>query len=131
MGAHDAKYNINEAEIKFIKKAYEECFAFLTICGGFVAPLQAGLLKGKTATGPRILLEMLRKSNPEVDWVEKRWVRDGKLWSSGALLNGNDMVAAFMRETYNSDPEGIVEFGLRLGAWPHRHLDYADVPWVL
>lgn len=112
-----------------MRKSFESCAAFLAICAGMVAPMQAGILQGKKATAPRFLLEAVRQQNPAVDWQEKRWVRDGKVWTSGALLNGQDLMAAFLRETWGGAGEGsIVEAVLGIGSWPHRDIDYKDGP---
>jgi transcriptional regulator GlxA family with amidase domain len=126
MGAHELKYNMTQGEIDFIKKTEEGCAAFMFICGGLFSGLQAGLLKGKTATGPRIMLDMLRKEHPEVQWVEKRWANDGKIWTSGALLNGTDMTRAFALQTWGGEGS-LAEFGMQLGGYPDRDVDYADV----
>ncbi|KAF4500674.1 hypothetical protein FAGAP_3105 [Fusarium agapanthi] len=103
MGANTARYTPNEAELAFVRKAYEECSAFLSICGGVLIPLQAGILNGKTATGPIIVLDTVQKQAPKVNWVTKRWVRDGKLWTSGALLNGTDMITNFMKHYWGGE----------------------------
>jgi transcriptional regulator GlxA family with amidase domain len=88
MGAHEAGYTMTSGEVAFVRKCYEQCEALLFICGGFLAALQTGLLEGKEATGPRPMLPMLRQMSPNVKWVERRWAHDGKIWTSGALLNG-------------------------------------------
>jgi hypothetical protein len=126
MGAHEITYTLTRGEIDFIKKTEESCVAFMFICGGFMSGLQAGLLKGKTATGPRIMLEQLRKDHPEVQWVAKRWANDGKIWTSGALLNGTDMTRAFALQTWGGEGS-LAEFGMQLGGYPDRDVDYADV----
>jgi transcriptional regulator GlxA family with amidase domain len=126
MGAHDVGYHLNEAEQAFIRKSYETSAAFITICGGFLAALESGLLEGKTATGPRPMLDGLRQVAPGVKWVERRWVRDGKLWSSGALLNGLDLMRAFVTEYWGGEGT-LAEFGLALGAYPDRDVTYGDV----
>ncbi|KAF4345077.1 hypothetical protein FBEOM_952 [Fusarium beomiforme] len=125
MGANSAGYVPNEAELAFMRKAYDECSVFLVICGGILVPLQAGILNGKTATGPIVLLDTVRKLAPEVNWVTKRWVRDGKLWTSGALLNGTDMMTNFMKH-YWGGGNNLVDFLSKLGAWPDRDVDYKD-----
>jgi transcriptional regulator GlxA family with amidase domain len=130
MGAHDTRYTLNEAELEFIKKSFEECAAFITICGGFLSAMQAGLLEGRTAAGPRPLLGSLRQVAPGVKWVEKRWARDGKLWTSGALLNGLDLTRAFVTE-YWGGKDTLVEFVLAFGAYPDRDINYADVEGIL
>jgi transcriptional regulator GlxA family with amidase domain len=130
MGAHILSYTPTDAEIGFIRKAYDECAAFLTICGGFEAPLRAGVLQGKTATAPRTMLGMLRDTAPDVQWVEKRWAHDGKLWTSGALLNGLDLMSAFIRETWGAEGN-LQDFMLKFGGAPIRDVDYQDVSWKI
>lgn len=130
MGAHDSRYTLNDAELNFIRKSYDGCVAFITICGGFLSALQAGLLEGKIATGPRPMLNGLRQAAPGVKWVEKRWARDGKLWTSGALLNGLDLTRAFVTE-YWGGKDTLAEFALALGAYPDRDVNYADVEGIL
>jgi len=130
MGAHEVNYNLSAAEIAFIRKSFDDCAAFITVCGGFLAALQAGLLEGRTATGPRPMLAGLRQMAPRVKWVEKRWARDGKLWTSGALLNGLDLTRAFATE-YWGGKDTLVEVLLALGAYPDRDVNYADVQGLL
>ena len=130
MGAHDMGYMLTEGEKKFIQKCNTESAALLFICGGYIAALQAGILEGKRATAPRPLVPLMQQSNPEVNWVTKRWTKDGKIWTTGALLNGTDMTAAFVTEVWGGEGS-LVEFGLRLGGYPVRDVDYADVPWAL
>jgi transcriptional regulator GlxA family with amidase domain len=127
MGAHGVNYQPNETELAYVRKAYEESTAFITICGGIQAPLLAGVLKGKSATGPRPLLPMAKLQAPDTEWHEKRWHRDGKLWTSGALLNGLDLMAAFVTEYWGGEGS-LVEFMLHLGHYPVRDVNYADAP---
>ncbi|KAH7333117.1 class I glutamine amidotransferase-like protein [Rhexocercosporidium sp. MPI-PUGE-AT-0058] len=128
MGAHGNGYILSDAEKVFIRKSYDNCAAFITICGGMESALQAGLLEGRTATAPRPMVESLRKTVPGVNWVEKRWARDDKLWTSGALLNGTDLMRAFVTEYWSG---ALVEFALELGAYPIRDVNYADAPGKL
>ena len=130
MGAHEMTYTMNQTEIDFIKKTEAGCAAFMFICGGMLSGLQAGLFKGKTVTAPRFMLEQLRKDHPEVQWVERRWANDGKIWTSGALLNGTDMTRAFALQTWGGEGS-LAEFGMQLGGYPDRDVDYADVPYKL
>ena len=101
IGAHNIGENVpNEAELDFVRKAYDQCSAMLLLCAGFVTAQAAGPLKGKTCTGPRMLLPMLHNNSPETEWVDKRWAHDGKIWTSGALLNGLDCMTAFVSEIW-------------------------------
>lgn len=117
-------YKANEAEKEFLRKSYNACTAMLCVCGGFEPVLSAGLMEGKTATGPRFLLPMLRELGPGVNWVEKRWVQDGKIWTTGALLSGFDMVAAFGRATWGDGP--LVGNLIKKGGFPERDIDYLE-----
>lgn len=123
MGAAGVSYTATETELAFIRKAHDDCSAFLSICGRCVHPLAAGSLEGKTATAPRPMVEMLRQSAPGVKWVERRWTHDGKMWTSGALLNGLDLMVAFVREVFG-ERAGLVTSAIEIGAWPCRGAEY-------
>ncbi|KAF7550487.1 hypothetical protein G7Z17_g5658 [Cylindrodendrum hubeiense] len=125
MGAHDDKYRLTEGEKGFIRESYDTCTAFLTICGGIMAMLEAGLLEGKTVTGPRMIVEALKKQVPNVNWVDKRWVHDGKVWSSSSLLNGTDLIRGFATETWGGG-SGMIEASLDAGHYPARDVDFKD-----
>ena len=59
----------------------------LCVCTGCFLLGQAGLLKGKSANGPRGVLPTLQKKFPDTKWIDdKRWVKDGNIWTSGKLL---------------------------------------------
>jgi transcriptional regulator GlxA family with amidase domain len=128
IGAHNAPYQANKAELAFIAKQYEGCTAFLAICGGFEAPLQAGIYKGKTATAPRFIIPHLKQTVTDVNWVEKRYEHDGKLWTSGALTNGLDMVVAWGTSVWGNKEDTLLGTLLPLGSWPSRDVDYKDGP---
>ncbi|OAA79337.1 hypothetical protein LEL_02823 [Akanthomyces lecanii RCEF 1005] len=124
MGAHGA-YQTSETEKQYIRKAFQDCSAFLTICGGIYPLLEAGLLPGKTVAGPRVLLEMSKGMAPDVEWADRRWVRDGKLWSSSTLLNGADMMRAFAEENWGRR-SGMMEALLDTLHFPKRDVDFQD-----
>ncbi|KAH8587373.1 PfpI endopeptidase-like protein [Bisporella sp. PMI_857] len=73
----------------------------LSVCTGINVLAQAGVLDGRKASGPRALLPVLQKKYPKTDWVEdKRWAVDGTIWTSGGITNGQEMVAAYLREKF-------------------------------
>jgi putative intracellular protease/amidase len=94
----------------------------LTICGGFMPAQLAGVLVGKTATAPRFMVSELQKQDARTNWVEKRYVRDGKVWTSGTLLNGLDLMREFMLEYW---PE-LTRITIPLAGLPVRDVDYPD-----
>jgi transcriptional regulator GlxA family with amidase domain len=59
---------------------------FLVICTGSFLAGYAGLLDGKRVTGPRGLLGRLKDKFPRAKFVERRWERDDRVWTSGMLL---------------------------------------------
>ncbi|PVH92780.1 hypothetical protein DM02DRAFT_575272, partial [Periconia macrospinosa] len=120
IGAYFPTYTPSEADLAFIRKAYNDCSAFLTICGGMLAAQLAGILAGHTCTAPRFMLPILQQQDPRTKWVEKRACRDGKIWTSGALLNGLDMMLEFGKFYW---PE-LTEMAVPLGGWPERSLEY-------
>ncbi|KAK7192103.1 hypothetical protein DPSP01_009765 [Paraphaeosphaeria sporulosa] len=120
IGAYFPTYTPTEADLAFIRKAHDNCTAFLTICGGILPAQLAGLLAGHTATAPRFMLPMLREQDPRTTWVEKRSHHDGKIWTSGALLNGLDMMREFGMHYW---PE-LTAVAVPLGGWPERGIEY-------
>jgi transcriptional regulator GlxA family with amidase domain len=125
LGAHNfTQYKLSEAELSYLRKAYEKCSAFITVCGGMMQAHEAGILAGKTATAPRFMIEQLKEQDPRTTWVEKRYVHDGKLWTSGALFCGVDLMRAFVVETWGVEKKQMVERCLELGCVPIRNVDY-------
>ncbi|KAK3397954.1 class I glutamine amidotransferase-like protein [Sordaria brevicollis] len=102
----------------------------LSVCSGIYLCGAAGILKGKKACGPRGLQGDLRKrfESQEVDWVgeELRWVVDGNLWSSGGVTNGNDLVAAYTRQTSRHFPGPVAELGLMFVEVDERPQKYEE-----
>ncbi|KAJ5459309.1 hypothetical protein N7530_011253 [Penicillium desertorum] len=126
VGAMSFNYQATEAEIAFLRKTHDDCTALLLVCAGFQPALVAGLLEGKTATAPRPFLATMKQSAPGVNWIQKRYVRDGKIWTTGSLLNGFDMVAAFGRENWGGEGTFIGVL-TQEGGWPDRDVDYKDI----
>lgn len=129
LGATKITYRASETEKAFLRKIHDTCAAFLCVCGGFEPVLSAGLLQGKTATAPRFLIPSLRESAPSTNWVERRYVADGKIWTTGTLLNGLDMVVAFGRSVWggqDGEGPGIVDVMASAGGWPERDVEYRD-----
>ena len=121
-GPDPFRYKPTDAVTGFIKGHYDNGTDLLCVCTASYPTGSAGLFHGKTTTGPRGLLPDLKQKFPEANWEEKRWVNDGNLWTSGeplfptlcyvggtvaditffkgAITNGQDMVAAYIREKW-------------------------------
>ena len=100
------------AMANFIRHSYENAKAVLTICTGIFPFMRSlgdtGVLSGKHMTATRMFLPHLRKEFPNISWMEKRWEHDGKLWSSGGVVNGIDMVSAFIKAHYPAEIAAVI-----------------------
>ncbi|PTB47333.1 hypothetical protein M431DRAFT_463272 [Trichoderma harzianum CBS 226.95] len=67
ISAHNVGYTPNDAELAFVRKAWNNCSAFLTICAGVKVAVQAGILGGKTATAPRFIINTLRRQSQSIN----------------------------------------------------------------
>ncbi|OAA53191.1 ThiJ/PfpI family protein [Cordyceps fumosorosea ARSEF 2679] len=126
IGASGAS-NPSPAELQFLQKSYNDSSAFITTCFGMLGPLKAGLFDGKTATAPSFFLDELRATNPNTTWVDKRWARDGKLWTSGTLLNGINVVTAFIQHTWGSGDGSLPDVMGKFAAWPTGTDSYDEI----
>ncbi|KAH1485174.1 hypothetical protein KXV81_004393 [Aspergillus fumigatus] len=98
----------------------------LSICTGILVVAHAGIAKGKHATGPRMMIPMLRETFPEAQWDDSlRAVHDGNLWCSGGITNGHDLIAMYLR-TIVAEP--LVKTILGMSDVPQRSLKYDSAP---
>ncbi|RBR12542.1 uncharacterized protein FIESC28_08593 [Fusarium coffeatum] len=88
----------------------------LCVCTGVFLCGAAGILDGKSVSGPRGLQDDLRKKYPNVKFVgEKyRWIQDSNLWTSGGITNGNDMMVAYAYANSKYWPKPVVSMGSML-----------------
>lgn len=99
----------------------------LSVCTGIYLCAEAGLVDGRKVCGPRGLQADLREKYPRAEFVgEKlRWTRDGNFWSGGGVTNGNDLVAAYLRES-GRFPEAIAEFTCKMAEVGDRPQLYSE-----
>ena len=69
----------------------------MSVCTGIFVLGQAGLLKGRTASGPRTMQELIRGMFEGVKTVgdEFRWTVDGNLWTSGKFAHVSSLPHSF------------------------------------
>ncbi|SLM33397.1 Protein kinase A anchor protein, nuclear localisation signal domain [Lasallia pustulata] len=130
VGGPPPTYRPSQPIQSFLHKQVQSGSVLFSVCTGIFVALPTDLLQSKRATAPRMLLPMLRAQHPETHWEEKRWVRDGHLWSSGGVTNGLDMMAAFMRERW-PERRQLVECVLEMADVGGRGQDYAGGEGVL
>ncbi|KAI1473757.1 class I glutamine amidotransferase-like protein [Daldinia eschscholtzii] len=104
----------------------------LSVCTGIFVCGDAGLLKGKTACGPRALQGMIRErgfGEKELVGDKWRWVQDGNFWSGGGVTNGNDLVAAYCRATPRHFPRPTAEVAIETMEVGDRGREYlTEIP---
>ena len=93
----------------FLQERVPKLKALLTVCTGSMAIAQAGVLDGLHVCSNKIALKQFveaGKLNKKVKWVgDRRWIVDGKVWSSAGITAGIDLSAEFAR--VNFDPEVV------------------------
>ena len=122
VGGPEVSYRPSTAVQQFLHAQLPHLRAFFSVCTAIFSTVQMGLVKDKEATAPRGLLPMLKQLSPDTTWVEQRWCRDGKIWTSGGITNGHDMMAAYMREAFDRQ---LVELVLSMADVGERGQDYA------
>ncbi|KAJ5594286.1 uncharacterized protein N7459_000494 [Penicillium hispanicum] len=91
-----------EEYLEFVRQHAAAGAAILAICTGTLIAAHAGLVKNKTVTAPRFLIPQMKKQFPEAKlWDDSvRLTHDGNLWMCGGIINGHDLVAAYLRANY-------------------------------
>ncbi|KAI9655908.1 MAG: hypothetical protein M1831_004753 [Alyxoria varia] len=93
-----------EAADRFLKEAVPKAkIAVMSTCVGGLWLASSGVLDGKKATTNRGALPMAREIFKGVEWIDRRWVVDGKFWTAGGAAAGLDMLAAFLPTIF--DPQ--------------------------
>jgi transcriptional regulator GlxA family with amidase domain len=77
-----------EAADKFMKEAFPKTKIVMTTCVGSLWLASAGVLEGLKCTTNRGALGAARTMYPGTEWVDQKWVVDGKVWSSGGAFAG-------------------------------------------
>lgn len=125
----------------FIREKFAKAQAVLSVCTGIFALARSGVLTGRQVTATRMFLPALRAEFPDVNFVEKRWecdmgnggggdgdgdgdggkVKKTELWSAGGIVNGNDMVHAYLKAKFPPEISKIIAEGAEVA---ERAQDY-------
>lgn len=74
----------DQADLDFVRAHHEKGTEILSVCTGAYVCGYAGIVDGKSVTGPRALVPSLKRKFPAGKWDDRvRVVRDGRVWSSG------------------------------------------------
>ncbi len=95
--------------IEFVQKQSATCKHITSVCTGSFILQAAGLLKEKSATTHWGSLDRLRAfENITVD--EKRFVRNGNVWTAAGVSAGIDLALALVAEEAGEETAGEVQF---------------------
>ncbi|RXW20416.1 hypothetical protein EST38_g5440 [Candolleomyces aberdarensis] len=105
-GANSSR-QISDELSSFIHDRFPTLKGVLTVCTGSVVFAQTGLLDGVHVASNKVALKYMAEMgrlDRKVKWVgDKRFVRDGKIWSAAGITSGLDLAAEFARVHF--DPE--------------------------
>lgn len=113
----------NEKMLHFIQQQAEKARYVLSICTGMFLLAKAGLLENLSATTYWRALPELKKFK-NVNVVEERIVKNGKIWTSGGITSGIDLALAFIEEIAGTEVAGQVQ--LLLEYFPENKLYCSD-----
>jgi transcriptional regulator GlxA family with amidase domain len=89
----------NNVFLDWLQTQAEKAEIVASVCTGALALASAGLLARKRATTHHGALDRLPELEPTVQVVrDQRFVRDGKVWTSGGISAGIDMSLAIVAE---------------------------------
>lgn len=106
----EPSYRITPEVASFLNAHVGAGRTLLVICTGILPAAMSGILDGLRATAPLGIVPIVKQNFPKVEWTERRWevAAGGKIWTSGAVTNGTDMVAAYIKATFPPQLAGIV-----------------------
>jgi len=106
-GARTERYNAST--IHFIRDFFSHSDALLCVCTGVFILYEVGLLKGKKVTTYHLVKEELKKFN-DLELLDVRYYRDGKIWTSAGVSAGIDMFMAFIAHIAGEETAGQVQY---------------------
>ncbi|HYY58659.1 MAG TPA: DJ-1/PfpI family protein, partial [Pyrinomonadaceae bacterium] len=108
-GGQGTRREVDNTELlDFVRKQAGACREVLSVCTGAFILQAAGLLEGKRATTHWGSLDRLRAFG-EVTVEEKRFVRDGHVWTAAGVSAGIDLALALVADQAGLEAAGKVQ----------------------
>lgn len=105
-GRIDAMHNAKL--LGFIKQCYSQCKLIISICTGVFLLHQAGILTNHKVTTYWLALPEL-KNDSAIAISEERVVKSGKVWTSGGVSSGIDLIFELINEIDGKTIAGQVQ----------------------
>jgi transcriptional regulator GlxA family with amidase domain len=126
-GGQGTRREVDNTELlAFVRKQAAACREVLSVCTGAFILQAAGLLEGKRATTHWGSLDRLRAFG-DMTVEEKRFVRDGHVWTAAGVSAGIDLALALVADQAGLEAAGKVQlyaeyypYNVRFG---EAHLD--------
>ena len=106
--------------LNFVRKQAASCKEILSVCTGSFILQAAGLLDGKSATTHWGSLERLRALQG-VCVTEKRFVRDGNVWTAAGVSAGIDLALALVADQAGEEVASQVQLYAEYYPDPKRY----------
>jgi transcriptional regulator GlxA family with amidase domain len=108
-GGQGTRSEVNNTDLlEFVRKRAASCKEIVSVCTGSFLLQAAGLLNQRKATTHWSSLERLR-ALPEVRVTEKRFVRDGNVWTAAGVSAGIDLALALVADQAGEEVAGQVQ----------------------
>ena len=108
-GGQGTRAEVNNSELlEFVRRQAASCREVLSVCTGSFILQAAGLLDGKRATTHWASLDRLRALRG-VTVDEKRFVRDGHIWTAAGVSAGIDLALALVADQAGEEVAGKVQ----------------------
>ncbi len=97
----------NERLVRWVQSRAARCEHVLSVCTGAFILQAAGLLDGRRATTHWKAMDGLRDLGVAVE--QRRWVRDGNIWTSAGVSAGMDLTLGFIAALDGEGAAGAVQ----------------------
>ena len=106
-GAKTVRYDA--MTLQFIREFIKHGASLLAVCTGVLILLEAGMITGKKVATYHLIKEELQKQ-ADIQLMNARYIRDGKIWTSAGISAGIDMLLAFIAHTCGEETAGQVQY---------------------
>ncbi|KAF9542759.1 ThiJ/PfpI [Agrocybe pediades] len=103
------------ATTKFVQKTFHDpsLKGLLTVCTGSMVLAQTGILDNHKVCSNKMVLKYASEHgliNHNVTWIgDKRWNKDGKVWSAAGVTAGLDLAAGFLENWIAEDGRKLAQ----------------------
>ncbi|TFK26556.1 ThiJ/PfpI [Coprinopsis marcescibilis] len=122
---------LSEEGTKFIQKRFPTLKGLFLVCTGAIVIAKTGILDGfkvnTNKVAARYMTEFLTMSK-NVKWVvDRRFLVDGKVWSTGGVTAGIDLMAEFVRVNFDPELAQLVQSFTEYKPNPAQPDPFADI----